>query len=426
VGCFAKIGKVELVILIQIVHSVKRLGMKQLTSISRYTLLALLGIFVFSCKEKNTEEEVPVAVIQYEEGKSNLPIERLTLPPGFKIEVYADSIDGARSMAMGDNGTLFVGTRNDKIVYAIQDLDKDYRADHTIILDSTLEVPNGIAFRNGSLYVAEVGRLLRYDSIETKLNNIPDPVVVYDDYPTEFHHGWKYIAFGPDDKLYVPVGAPCNICDSTVVDERYASITRMDPDGTNREVYVKGVRNTVGFTWHPETKELWFTDNGRDMMGDDIPPCELNRVTEAGQHFGYPYCHGGTVKDPEFGEQYPCTDFVAPVQPLGAHVAPLGVKFPIGDMFPATYKNVAFIAEHGSWNRSKKVGYRISMVALEDNKSVGYETFIDGWLDDESQERFGRPVDLLFLEDGSMLISDDYGDAIYRVTYEKSEIASIE
>ena len=425
-GCFAKIGKVELVILIQIVHSVKRLGMKQLTSISKYTLLALLGIFVFSCKEKNTEEEVPVAVIQYEEGKSNLPIERLTLPPGFKIEVYADSIDGARSMAMGDNGTLFVGTRNDKIVYAIQDLDKDYRADHTIILDSTLEVPNGIAFRNGSLYVAEVGRLLRYDSIETKLNNIPDPVVVYDDYPTEFHHGWKYIAFGPDDKLYVPVGAPCNICDSTVVDERYASITRMDPDGTNREVYVKGVRNTVGFTWHPETKELWFTDNGRDMMGDDIPPCELNRVTEAGQHFGYPYCHGGTVKDPEFGEQYPCTDFVAPVQPLGAHVAPLGVKFPIGDMFPATYKNVAFIAEHGSWNRSKKVGYRISMVALEDNKSVGYETFIDGWLDDESQERFGRPVDLLFLEDGSMLISDDYGDAIYRVTYEKSEIASIE
>jgi glucose/arabinose dehydrogenase len=426
VGCFAKIGKVELVILIQIVHSGKRLGMKQLTSISKYTLLALLGIFVFSCKEKNTEEEVPVAVIQYEEGKSNLPIERLTLPPGFKIEVYADSIDGARSMAMGDNGTLFVGTRNDKIVYAIQDLDKDYRADHTIILDSTLEVPNGIAFRNGSLYVAEVGRLLRYDSIETKLNNIPDPVVVYDDYPTEFHHGWKYIAFGPDDKLYVPVGAPCNICDSTVVDERYASITRMDPDGTNREVYAKGVRNTVGFTWHPETKELWFTDNGRDMMGDDIPPCELNRVTEAGQHFGYPYCHGGTVKDPEFGEQYPCTDFVAPVQPLGAHVAPLGVKFPIGDMFPATYKNVAFIAEHGSWNRSKKVGYRISMVALEDNKSVGYETFIDGWLDDESQERFGRPVDLLFLEDGSMLISDDYGDAIYRVTYEKSEIASIE
>jgi len=400
--------------------------MKHIVSISKCTLLTFFGIALFSCQDKKSEAEAPVILTQYEEAESNLPLEKLKLPPGFKIEVYADSIDGARSMAMGDNGTLFVGTRNDKTVYAIQDLDKDYRADHTIILDSTLEVPNGLAFRNGALYVAEVGRLLRYDNIESNLENLPTPTVVYDDYPTEFHHGWKYIAFGPDDKLYVPVGAPCNICDSTVVDERYASITRMDPDGSNREVYAKGVRNSVGFTWHPETKELWFTDNGRDMLGDDIPPCELNRVTEAGQHFGFPYCHGGTVKDPEFGDQHPCEDFVAPVQPLGAHVAPLGVKFPTGDMFPATYKNYAFIAEHGSWNRTKKVGYRISMVALEDNKSVGYETFIDGWLDDESQELFGRPVDILFLEDGSMLISDDYGDAIYRVTYEKSEIASLE
>jgi len=400
--------------------------MKHSTSISGYILLTLLGISLFSCKEKKAETVPPVMITQYEETESLLPLERLKLPPGFKIEVYADSIDGARSMAMGDNGTLFVGTRNDKTVYAIQDLDKDYRADHTIILDSTLEVPNGIAFRNGALYVAEVGRLLRYDNIESRLENLPTPKVVYDDYPKEFHHGWKYIAFGPDDKLYVPVGAPCNICDSTVVDERYASITRMDPDGSNREVYAKGVRNSVGFTWHPETKELWFTDNGRDMMGDDTPPCELNRVSEAGEHFGFPYCHGGTVKDPEFGDQHPCADFVAPVQPLGAHVAPLGVKFPTGDMFPATYKNYAFIAEHGSWNRTKKVGYRISMVALEGNKSVGYETFIDGWLDDESQEQFGRPVDILFLEDGSMLISDDFGDAIYRVTYEKSELASLE
>ena len=400
--------------------------MKHIVSISKCILLTFFGIALFSCQDKKSEAEAPVILTQYEEAESNLPLEKLKLPPGFKIEVYADSIDGARSMAMGDNGTLFVGTRNDKTVYAIQDLDKDYRADHTIILDSTLEVPNGLAFRNGALYVAEVGRLLRYDNIESNLENLPTPTVVYDDYPTEFHHGWKYIAFGPDDKLYVPVGAPCNICDSTVVDERYASITRMDPDGSNREVFAKGVRNSVGFTWHPETKELWFTDNGRDMLGDDIPPCELNRVNEAGQHFGFPYCHGGTVKDPEFGDQYPCEDFVAPVQPLGAHVAPLGVKFPTGDMFPATYKNYAFIAEHGSWNRTKKVGYRISMVALEDNKSVGYETFIDGWLDDESQELFGRPVDILFLEDGSMLISDDYGDAIYRVTYEKSEIASLE
>lgn len=363
-------------------------------------------------------------MVQYDEPISELPLERLHLPDGFKIEVYADKIDGARSMAMGTNGTLFVGTRNDKTVYAIQDLDKDYRADHIKVLDSTLEVPNGIAFRNGALYVAEVGRLLRYDDIESKLDALPEPVVVYDDYPTEFHHGWKYIAFGPDDKLYVPVGAPCNICDSTVVDERYATITRMDPDGSNREIYAKGVRNSVGFTWHPETKELWFTDNGRDLLGDDVPPCEFNRVTKIGQHFGYPYCHGGVVKDPEYGDLKPCSDFVAPVQAMGAHVAPLGVKFNTGNMFPSNYKNMAFIAEHGSWNRSRKVGYRISLVTLENNVATSYTPFIDGWLDEEAQKAFGRPVDILFLDDGSMLISDDFGDAIYRVSYDASLINS--
>lgn len=398
--------------------------MKIPTKILAVFTLVILAISFAKCKEKVEKGTKPEILTQYDEPESALPIDRLNLPEGFKIEVYADSIDGARSMAMGENGTLFVGTRNDKTVYAIQDRDKDYRADNTMILDSTLEVPNGIAFRNGSLYVAEVGRLLRYDDIESNLDSIPDPKVVYDDYPTEFHHGWKYIAFGPDDKLYVPVGAPCNICDSTVADKRYASITRMDPDGSNREIYAHGVRNTVGFTWHPETGDMWFTDNGRDMMGDDIPPCELNHITEAGQHFGYPFCHGGDVKDPEFGDRRPCDEFVAPAQQLGAHVAPLAVKFNTGNMFPATYKNYAFIAEHGSWNRTKKVGYRISMVKLEDNKAVSYETFLDGWLDEESQERFGRPVDILFLKDGSMLISDDFGDAIYRVTYEGDEIAS--
>jgi glucose/arabinose dehydrogenase len=397
--------------------------MKNVISITKILIfMCLLGLG-FSCKEKqasNTKE----ALIQYDEPVSELPLQKLNLPEGFKIEVYADKVEGARSMAMGDNGTLFVGTRNDKTVYAIQDLDKDYKADHIKVLDSTMEVPNGIAFKDGSLYVAEVDRLLRYDNIESQLDSIPEPVVVYDDYPTEFHHGWKYIAFGPDNKLYVPVGAPCNICDSTVSDKRYATITRMDPDGSNREIYAHGVRNSVGFTWHPETKELWFTDNGRDMLGDDIPPCELNRVTEAGQHFGYPYCHGGVVKDPEFGDQYPCSDFVAPVQAMGAHVAPLGVKFNTGNMFPEKYRNMAFIAEHGSWNRSKKVGYRISLVTLENNTATSYETFLDGWLDEEKQEAFGRPVDMLFLKDGSLLISDDYGDAIYRVSYENPKIAS--
>lgn len=384
-----------------------------------FTLLITVLALTVSCKQENKEaqkEEVPL--IQYDEPQSQLPIDKLRLPEGFKIEVYADSIDGARSMAMGDDGTLFVGTRNEKTVYMIQDRDKDFRADNVIVLDTTLESPNGIAFKDGSLYVAEVSRLLRYDNIESDLNNPPEPTVVYDDYPTEFHHGWKYIAFGPDDKLYVPVGAPCNICDSTVTDKRFSTITRMDADGSNREIYANGVRNSVGFSWHPETKEMYFTDNGRDMLGDDIPPCELNRVTEAGQHFGYPYCHGGIIKDPEFGDKRPCSDFVSPVKALGAHVAPLGVKFYTGDMFPEKYKQYAFIAEHGSWNRSKKVGYKIALVKLEDGKAVGYETFLDGWLDEEAQERFGRPVDMLFLEDGSLLISDDFGDAIYRVTYD--------
>lgn len=357
------------------------------------------------------------SMAQYEEAPSTLPLDRLLLPSGFQIEVFADSVIGARSMALGENGTLFVGTRRNRTVYAIQDLDKDYKADKITVLDSTLEVPNGVAFRKGSLYVAQVNRLLRYDSIEYKLNNLPEPVVVYEDYPDALHHGWKYIAFGPDDKLYVPVGAPCNICDSTMVDERFATITRMDPDGSNREIVARGVRNTVGFSWHPETGELWFTDNGRDMLGDDIPPCELNRVTETGQHFGYPFCHGGFISDPEFGSLHSCDEFVAPVKPLGAHVAPLAVKFPTGNMFPAAYKNIALIAEHGSWNRSRKSGYRISRVEMVGDSAVAYTSFIEGWLNRETQEAFGRPVDLLFLEDGSLLISDDVANAIYRVTY---------
>ncbi len=379
-------------------------------------LILLFFVFISSCKQTKQDKDETVPEKGITEAAS-LPLERLNLPEGFRISLFAEGIEEARSMAMGDNGTLFVGNRKGKKVYAIQDTDGDFKADNVIVLDTTFMVPNGLAFRNGSLYVAEVNRLLRFDNIEDNLNNPPEPVVVYDDYPTEFHHGWKYIAFGPDGKLYVPVGAPCNICESE--DERFASITRMDPDGSNREIYAKGVRNTVGFTWHPETGELWFTDNGRDMLGDDIPPCELNRVNEPGQHFGYPYCHGGTIKDPEFGDKFPCTDFVAPAQNLGPHTAPLGVKFYTGTMFPEEYRGHAFIAEHGSWNRSSKIGYRITLVKLEDNEAVSYETFLDGWLDEESQEVFGRPVDLLTLEDGSMLISDDYGDAIYRLSYEE-------
>lgn len=384
----------------------------------RIGLIATISLFVLACNGKKAEvKETANTEPKERQHETTLPLDSLNLPQGFKIEVFAEGVDGARSMAMGDDGTLFVSTRNEKTVYALQDLDGDHWAEKVMTLDSTLETPNGVAFRNGDLYVAEVNRLLKYSNIEQQLNNPPEPEVIYDDYPTEFHHGWKYIAFGPDDKLYVPVGAPCNICDSTDVDERYATITRMDPDGSNREIFAHGVRNTVGFTWHPETDELWFTDNGRDMMGDDVPPCELNRASEIGQHFGYPHCHGGTIADPEFGDGHPCADYVAPVQALGAHVAPLGIKFYTGNMFPQAYKGRVFMAEHGSWNRSKKVGYRITMVTLSGNEAVSYEPFIDGWLNDESQEQFGRPVDVLFLEDGSMLISDDFADAIYRVSY---------
>ena len=358
---------------------------------------------------------------------SNLEIdsflEKIVLPEGFEIKIYADDVENARSMAISPSGTIFVGNRNKDNVFALKDTDGDNVIDKKYLITNKLKnMPNGVAFHDGDLYVAEVNKIWKFENIEENLSHLDkfdeypeEPILISDDFPSDRHHGWKYISFGPDGKLYVPVGAPCNICESR--DEIYASITRMNPDGSNKEIYVKGVRNTVGFTWHPETKQLWFTDNGRDMLGDNIPPCELNKVTEKDQHFGYPYCHGGDIGDPEFGGEYSCSDFVMPAQNLDPHVAPLGLKFYTGKMFPDEYKGDIFIAEHGSWNRSKKIGYRISRVKIENNKSVGYETFIYGWLDDEEQEAWGRPVDILILEDGSMLISDDKANAIYRVTY---------
>ncbi len=363
---------------------------------SRVLLLIVFLLAVSSCKETNKEaavskkDSVPL-------DSTDLALLELNLPEGFEIKVYARGVDGARSMAMGDKGTLFVGTRNENTVYAIQDTDGDYVADNVMVLD-TMEVPNGVAMRNGDLYVAQVGSLWKYPAIEDNLKDAPKKELVYDDYPTEFHHGWKYIAFGPDDKLYVPVGAPCNICNPTDEDERFATITRMDPDGSNREIYAKGVRNTVGFTWHPESGDMWFTDNGRDMLGDDIPPCELNHITEVGQHFGYPFCHGGVVKDPEFGDQRPCSDFVDPAFQFGAHTAPLAVKFYTGTMFPKEYQGQAFVAQHGSWNRSKKVGYRIMMVDVTNGQAKEGMPFIDGWLNEETQEASGRPVDILVVK----------------------------
>ena len=345
----------------------------------------------------------------------SLPLEKIKMPAGFKIDVFAE-VDNARSLAISPSGTVYVGNRNGDKVYAVKDTDGDFKADKKWVIASGLNMPNGVAFKDGDLYVAEVSRIIKFAGIESKLSNPGKGEIINDKFPTETHHGWKYIAFGPDGKLYVPVGAPCNICESE--DEIYASITRMNMDGSGREIFAKGVRNTVGFTWHPETKELWFTDNGRDMMGDDVPHCEVNVAPRAGMHFGYPYCHEGSVKDPEFGER-PCSEFTPPVQKMGAHVAPLGLKFYTGNQFPAQYKNQLLVARHGSWNRSKKSGYDVVLVKLQDGRSSQLETFASGWLDDVSQKAWGRPVDVLVLEDGSMLVSDDQANVIYRISYQK-------
>jgi len=342
-----------------------------------------------------------------------LPIETIKLPPGFSISVYAGNVPGARSMTLSPNGTLFVGTRDEGKVYALLDRKHDNVADEVITLARGLNLPNGVAFHDGALYVAEVNRILRYDNIEARLSNPPPPVVVNNSYPRDASHGWKFIRIGPDGMLYVQVGAPCNICKHA--DERYASITRLKLDGTGFEVFAHGVRNSVGFDWHPETKELWFTDNGRDRLGDDRPPDELNHAPRSGLHFGFPYCHGKDIADPEFGTKRPCSDFVPPVLDLGPHVAALGMRFYTGTMFPPGYRNQIFIAEHGSWNRSKKIGYRVMRVRLEGNRVAEYEVFAAGWL--QSEQVWGRPVDVQVMPDGALLVSDDYAGAIYRISY---------
>ncbi|MHB8937959.1 MAG: PQQ-dependent sugar dehydrogenase [Thiobacillus sp.] len=339
-----------------------------------------------------------------------VPLARLKLPPGFEIELFA-RVPNARQMALGNN-TLFVGSMRAGKVYAIP----LKGARKPVVVADGLNMPVGVAFRDGDLYVSAVSRILRLRDIEASLNKPPRPETVSQAYPADTHHGWKFIAFGPDGKLYVPVGAPCNICEPDP--DRYANITALDVASGKVDVVARGVRNSVGFDWHPQSGELWFTDNGRDWLGDDAPPDELNRVSRSGQHFGYPYCHGGTRADPEFGRARRCAEFVPPVQNLGAHVASLGMRFYTGTQFPARYRNAAFIAEHGSWNRSSKTGYRVSMVRLQDGRAVSYEPFISGWLQGESA--WGRPADVLVMPDGSLLVSDDHAGAIYRVTYRGS------
>lgn len=342
----------------------------------------------------------------------SLPLDRIRLPPGFTIELVA-RVPGAREMTFGTRGTLFVGSVEGSVYALALDGGKTGRPMvHTIA--TGLRQPVGVAFRDGALYVSAVSRILRLPDIEAHLDHPPAPVVVSDRFPTDGAHGWKFIAFGPDGKLYVPVGAPCNVCEPDR--DRYANIMRMNADGSGLEVYARGIRNTVGFDWDPGTHAPWFTNNGRDNLGDDTPPDTLNRAPQPGLDFGFPYCHAGTIADPEFGRKRPCSDFAQPAERLGAHVAALGMRFYTGTQFPPAYRGQVFIAEHGSWNRSAKVGYRVTLVRLDaGRRPVGYEPFAEGWLD--GQRAFGRPADVAVAPDGSLLIADDTAGAIYRVRY---------
>jgi len=342
-----------------------------------------------------------------------LPVETIKLPPGFSISVIA-RVPNARAMTWGERGTLFVGSAAAGTVYAVTLPQGGDGEAGVRVVASGLREPAGVAFRGGALFVSAIDRILRFDDVERRQGDPPPPVVVSNRFPAETHHGRKFIAFGPDGKLYVPVGAPCNSCEPDP--DRYASIMRMNVDGSGLEVFARGVRNTVGFDWHPHSRDLWFTDNGRDLLGDDAPPDELNRAQRAGMHFGYPYCHGGTIADPEYGRVRGCSQFEPPAQNLGPHVASLGMRFYTGAQFPPAYRDQVFIAEHGSWNRSRKIGYRVTLVRLDaSGKAVSYEPFAEGWL--QGERAWGRPADVLVAPDGSLLVSDDLAGAIYRIRY---------
>lgn len=347
-------------------------------------------------------------------AQASLPLEMIKLPSGFHMTLYSEDVPNARSMALSPNGILYVGTRTEGKVYAVIDQDQDKKADKVIVIAQGLNMPNGVAFRDGNLYVAEINRILVFENIEKHLDKPIKPKILFDQLPSDRWHGWKYINFGPDGKLYISIGAPCNVCERD--DDRYSSIARINSDGSGFEIFAKGIRNSVGFDWNPTDKALWFTDNGRDNLGDDIPPDELNYAPEKGMHFGFPYCHGREIKDPEFGGKYSCAEFTPAAQELGPHVAALGMKFYTGTIFPAEFQNQIFIAEHGSWNRSEKIGYRITVVKVEDNKTFAYKVFADGW--QHETKVWGRPVALLVMPDGSMLVSDDLAGVIYRIFYE--------
>jgi hypothetical protein len=341
-------------------------------------------------------------------------LKQLHAPQGFTLSIFADNLPNARSLALGDNGVVFVGTGADGAVYAVQDSNSDGVADKRYVIANDLYMPNGVAYQNGSLFVAEINRIIRFDHITQQLTNPPKPVVVYDQFPADQHHGWKYLRVGPDNKLYTTVGAPCNICEPEK--PIYSSLVRLNADGSGFEILARGIRSSVGLDWQPETDTLFFTENGRDYLGDDQPPDELNRWTTTGEHFGFPYCHGGDIPDPEFAAGKKCSQFTAPAWKFKAHMAPLGLRFYRGKQFPVEYQSQLFVAEHGSWNRSEPHGYRVAMVKFNQGKPVAEQVFIDGWLSKDDGV-IGRPVDILEMPDGSLLISDDKLGVVYKVEY---------
>jgi glucose/arabinose dehydrogenase len=340
------------------------------------------------------------------------PPPSLVLPAGFRIETYADQIPKARELALGSKGTVFVGSLDAGKVYALTDSTGDGHADKVRVVASGLKLPSGVAFHGGDLYIGALSHVYVLRDIEHHLDTPPKLETITDKLPDDTHHGWKFIAFGPDDRLYVAVGAPCNVCEP---DAEHARLLSMKADGSDWRDVASGIRNTVGFDWQPGTKELWFTDNGRDMLGDDLPSDELNRITRAGENFGFPFCHQGDTPDPEFAKGRSCKDATPPVLKLGAHVASIGMRFYTGTMFPPAYRGAAIIAEHGSWNRSKKSGYRVMAVELDGAKVKSYQPLVDGFQKEE--KTFGRPADVLVMPDGALLVSDELSGAVYRVSY---------
>jgi glucose/arabinose dehydrogenase len=363
-------------------------------------------------KNDTASKLAPVPAFPIATAADKLPLSKLKLPPGFKAEVWASGILDARGLRQGDQGTVFVSSLfvAGKI-YAVQD--KGGKREVKTIAEK-LFLPNGIEFHKGSLYVATPKDITRYDNIEANLDTPPKPVMIYDKLPGEVPHGWKFIKIGPDGKLYVPTGAPCNICD---IKEGYAQIARMNLDGSGMEIVARGVRNTVGFDFDPKSGDLWFTNNGRDWLSEDLPNDTLHRLSKPGtEHFGYPFCHQGNFADPEFGWGKNCADYSQPQQLMGAHAGVLGMRFYTGKMFPSKYQGAMFIARHGPWNRSKKYAADV-VVAWPDGKGgiAKTEPFMTGLV--ENNEYLGRPVDVLVLKDGSMLVSDDHNGAIYRISY---------